>query len=70
MCPNVSKFGMSEMEAEENRKNIMENFKSFSEDPELINLSQLWKTVGKLLENCCLKPEQIFQLLKWITREE
>ena len=36
---------ISEMEAEDNRKKIFENFKKFSENPGNINLSQMWKTL-------------------------
>ena len=39
---------ISELEAEENSKLIMENFKSYSEDPETVNITQMWKTVKKL----------------------
>ena len=39
---------ISKMEAEENRNKIMENFKCYSENPESINLTQMWKLLGKL----------------------
>ena len=39
---------ISEIEAEENRRIIMDNFKSYSEDPETVNITQMWKTVKKL----------------------
>ena len=39
---------ISNEEAEINRNKIMQNFKSYSEDPENINLGQVWKTLNKL----------------------
>ena len=39
---------ISEMEAENNRNKIMENFKCYSDNPENINLSEMWKTLRKL----------------------
>ena len=38
---------ISDFEAKENRKIIMENFKHFSDNPESVNLSQMWKIVKK-----------------------
>ena len=38
---------ISDFEAKENRKIIMENFKYFSDNPESVNLSQMWKIVKK-----------------------
>ena len=35
-------------ESEINRNKIMENFKSFSDNPENINLGQVWQTMKKL----------------------
>ena len=43
---------ISEMEAEDNRNQIIENFKKFSENPENINLSQMQKTLKKLWPKC------------------
>ena len=36
------------MEAEMNRDKIVESFQKFSEDPEKVNLQQVWKTMGKI----------------------
>ena len=36
------------MEAEINRNQIFEHFKSFSEDPGNINVQEMWKTMNKL----------------------
>ena len=38
---------ISEMEAEENRNKIMKHFKTYSDDPDNINLQQMWKTLKK-----------------------
>ena len=38
---------ISTLEAETNQENIMQHFKSFSEDPENINISQVWETLNK-----------------------
>ena len=43
---------ISDFEAKENRKIIMENFKYFSDNPESVNLSQMWKIVKKLWPKC------------------
>ena len=46
------KFDIDEMisneEAEENRAKIVENFRQISEDPERVNLHQMWKKMKKL----------------------
>ena len=39
---------VAEKEAEENRKVIVENFKHLADNPENINLLQMWKLYGKL----------------------
>ena len=44
---------ISKKEAEENRKLVMKNFKRFNEDPENVNLPEVWK----LLNNICPKFE-------------
>ena len=43
---------ISEMEAEDNRNKIFENFQKFSENPGNINISQMWKTLKKLWPKC------------------
>ena len=43
---------ISEMEAEENRNKIMKHFKTYSDDPDNINLQQMWKTLKKLSPKC------------------
>ena len=43
---------ISNKEAEENRRIIMDNFKHYSDNPESINLMQMWKTVRKLWPKC------------------
>ena len=43
---------ISNKEAEENRRIIMDNFKHYSDNPESINLMQMWKTVKKLWPKC------------------
>jgi hypothetical protein len=43
---------ISEMEAEDNREKILEHFKCYSDDPERINVTQMWKTVSKLWPKC------------------
>ena len=35
-------------EAKENRAKIVENFKKYGEDPESINLQEMWKNMKKL----------------------
>ena len=52
-CGENSEIGkletaISEMEAEINRNKIMKHFKSYSENPESVNLNQVWKTLKKL----------------------
>ena len=39
---------IAEMEAKMNRNKIVENFQSFSENPESLNLQQVWKLLNKL----------------------
>ena len=39
---------IAEVEAKENRDKIVENFKTLSENPENINLQQMWKLSKKL----------------------
>ena len=39
---------ISNEEAKENRAKIVENFRHLSEDPERINLQQMWKKMKKL----------------------
>ena len=39
---------ISDLEAKENRDLIMKHFKSFSEDPEKINLTQMWKKMRQI----------------------
>jgi hypothetical protein len=39
---------ISNIEAKENRDLILKNFKSFSENPEAIDLKQVWKTLKKI----------------------
>ena len=43
---------ISDIEAKENREIIMENFKHYSDNPESINLSNMWKIVRKLWPKC------------------
>ena len=38
---------ISDLEAEENRNLILKHFKSFSDNPETINLQEVWKTLKK-----------------------
>ena len=44
---------ISNMEAEEKRNWIMENFKSFINNPESVNISQVWKTLKKMSPKNC-----------------
>ena len=46
MCQIDQKI--SEIEAEENRKIIVENFSQFAEDPENLDRGKMWKLLGKL----------------------
>ena len=39
---------ISHLEAQENRNLIMKHFKTFSEDPEKVNLTQMWKNMKKI----------------------
>ena len=45
---NKLETAISDIEAEINRNRIMKYFKSYSENPESINLNQVWKTMKKL----------------------
>ena len=40
---------ISSIEAEINRNVIMKHFKTYSEDPENVNIGQVWKTLNKIL---------------------
>ena len=40
------------LEVEVNRNKIMDNLKSYSDNPENINLTQMWKTLRKLWPKC------------------
>ena len=37
---------ISSIEAQENRKKILENFKSYSDNPELIDSGKMWNKLG------------------------
>ena len=39
---------ISEYEAKENRDKIIKHFKSYSDNPESINLHQMWQTLAKI----------------------
>ena len=39
---------ISILEAQENRKKILENFKSYSDNPENINMGEMWKLLKKI----------------------
>ena len=39
---------ISKLEAAENRESIIENFKKFSQNPEKINLQEMWKVLNKI----------------------
>ena len=39
---------ISNLEVQENRNLIMKHFKTFSEDPEKVNLTQMWKNMKKI----------------------
>ena len=41
-------MAISDMEAKLNREKIIKYFKAFSDDPEKINLQQMWKTLKRL----------------------
>ena len=45
-------LAISYLEAKENRDLIMNNFKTYSDNPENVNLSQMWKTLRKLWPKC------------------
>ena len=40
---------ISNLEADENRKKIIERFKKFSENPETINLQEMWKILQQII---------------------
>ena len=52
-----------EIEALENREKIMKNFKSFSDNPDKLNLQQMWKMNKKLWPRKITK-EKLFQIQK------
>ena len=39
---------ISELEANYNRENIIKHFKSMSDEPEKVNLSQMWESLRKI----------------------
>ena len=43
---------ISEIEALENRNKIIKNFKAYSDNPESVNLQQMWKQHKKLWPKC------------------
>ena len=43
---------ISEIDAEENRNKIIKHFKSYSDNPDNINLQNMWKTLKKLWPKC------------------
>ena len=43
---------ISSIEAKSNRDKIVQNFQSYSQDPENINLANVWKTLDKLWPKC------------------
>ena len=45
---NVINKRISEIEAEQNRSKILKNFKFYSENPENINMSKMWKILKKM----------------------
>ena len=45
---NKLETAIADMEAENNRNRILKHFKKYSEDPERVNLSEVWKTLKKL----------------------
>ena len=56
---------ISEIEALNNRNKIIKNFKSFSDNPETINMQEMWKGT----RNSGLRLEIIYQLQRKTTRE-
>ena len=51
---------ISELEAEENREQIIKNFKRFGNNPENINLQEMWK----VLKSICPKYENVLPIAK------
>ena len=45
-------LSISEMEAEERRNEIVKRFKSYSDNPEAINMQQMWKVLKTLWPKC------------------
>ena len=45
---DVINHKISNMEAEDNRNKLLENFKFFSDNPESINMSKMWKLLKKI----------------------
>ena len=45
---NYINNSIAELEAEENRNKIFKNFSSFSENPDSVNMQQMWKLLKKL----------------------
>ena len=45
---NILENEISKMEAEENREMIMKQFKKFSDNPEAINLQEMWKVLKNI----------------------
>ena len=43
---------ISEIEASENREKVMKYFKSYSDNPESINMQEMWKANKKLWPKC------------------
>ena len=48
---NLINKRISDIEAEENRSKILKNFKYFSDNPEKINMSEMWKILKKIWPN-------------------
>ena len=51
---------ISELEAEENREQIVKNFKRFGNNPENINLQEMWK----VLKSICPKYKEVLPIAK------
>ena len=49
---------IANLEAEENRNEIFKHFKSISDNPESINLQQMWKNIRKLWPKCFILPKR------------
>ena len=50
---------IADQEAEENRKIVMENFKQLADNPEQVNMQQMWKLHSKLEEFCLQQRKTI-----------